>query len=225
MTGSERTITQWRRRPTIAQDGLEEFRRARSAGGKRLIDVGRPPHSHLRVVPTSRETVRADDALALTRWRQRHADAFLSRFDGTPKRTTGWLTEVVANDESRIIFLIEDSQGIAYGTMGIIEADFSAGQFELDGVMRGEPAPRRGAMADAVLALLGWAGEALHLSEAQIRVLADNPAVEFYRRLGFSERGRVGLREVVTADGTELVEDEAATAPSLIRMARSTGVE
>lgn len=187
-----------------------------------MAAVGVPVHSYLRIVPTSRETLRVDDAAALTRWRRQHADAFLSRFDATIERTVTWLTEVVERDPARLILIVEDRAGAGYGTLGITNVDFDEGRFELDGVMRGEPAPRPGAMTDAILALLHWTDRVLHLREAHLRVLADNPAVDFYRRVGFEEFGRVGLREVQTDDGIELVADPTATDATLLQMRRAT---
>jgi hypothetical protein len=41
----------------------------------------------------------------------------------------------------------------------------------------------------------------LGLGSIGVRVLSDNPALEFYRRSGFVEQTRVPLRATPTADG------------------------
>jgi RimJ/RimL family protein N-acetyltransferase len=184
------------------------------------IPVGVPPHSFLRPVPTSESGLRDDDVELLTIWRRMYADAFLSRFEVSRERTAAWLIRTVDRDARRRIYMVEDAGHRSYGTVGMARIDPRERHFELDGVMRGRPAPCDRAMSQAILALISWSARELGMAEVRVRVLADNPALAFYRRLGFVERCTIGLREVHTDDGIDLIEDEDATARRVVHLWR-----
>jgi GNAT superfamily N-acetyltransferase len=122
--------------------------------------------------------------------------AFLTEFVATQERTAAWLASTVGPDSGRILFLLRDDRGAAFGACGLAFIDWTAGSFELDGVTRGsEVAP--GGMSAGLRTLIGWAAGQLGLRLPLVRVLADNEhALEFYRRLGFNETYRLPLRRV-----------------------------
>ena len=165
------------------------------------------------------------DVERLTSWRNQHVNTFLDIFEATPQRTSRWLHDVVARDDGRIVFMIEDTTGRTFGYCGLAHIDWSAGSFELDGVVRGLEGPP-GGMTHALLALLGWAVGELGLSPPLVRVRSDNPrAVAFYRSLGFAAERSEPLVSVTLPDMTRWIESSSApdAAPHLIHMVRRAG--
>lgn len=49
-------------------------------------------------------------------------------------------------------------------------------------------------MTDSLKALISWAQSQLGLKKISVRVRSDNPAVNFYRKFGFSEEKQVPLQ-------------------------------
>jgi RimJ/RimL family protein N-acetyltransferase len=162
--------------------------------------VGQPPVALLRPVPARTEWIRSSDVAALTAWRNRFARAFLTEFAATEARTLRWLTETVAEDEGKILFMADAPDGRTFGYLGLDAIDWERRLGEADAIVRGEPAPP-GTMAASLTALLRWAREGLGLRDLWVRVLSDNPALQFYGRVGFEERRRVPLRREETAAG------------------------
>jgi RimJ/RimL family protein N-acetyltransferase len=180
------------------------------------LPVGQPPVALLRPVPARAEWIRPSDVAALTAWRNRFAGAFLTEFAATEARTLRWLTEAVAADEGKILFMADAADGRTFGYLGLDAMDWERRVGEADAIVRGEPAPP-GAMAASLTALLRWAREGLGLHDLWVRVLSDNPALHFYGRVGFQERRRVPLRREETAAG----EFAWVEAPSLSSWDRS----
>jgi RimJ/RimL family protein N-acetyltransferase len=159
----------------------------------------------LRPVATMPERVDPDDVQCLTELRNRHPRAFLTEFEATPERKTKWLTKYVRQDRGRILFMVENTARERLGYIGLAFIDWDAKSGEADAIVSGGSSPR-GAMKYSLLTLLLWAQGQLGLESLSVRVLADNPAVNFYRRLGFVETGVTPLVRVPNADGCAWVE-------------------
>jgi len=157
------------------------------------------PGARLRPVTTANP--RVDDVARLTAWRNRNHQSFLSEFTATEARTRGWLTGSVTADDSRILFMIEERSGLVLGYVGLAYIDWANSYGEADSVVRGERASAPGIMGAAVKSLMSWGRRELQLRGYGVRVLSDNPALEFYHKQGFREQRRVPLRSVRTADG------------------------
>jgi hypothetical protein len=175
-----------------------------------VLPVGEPPVAVLRPVPTRPDRLNADDIRRLTEWRNRFVGAFLTEFEATEARTGRWLTEEVGPADDRILFMLDDVAGRTFGHMGLCAIDWRKSRAEADAVVRGADAPA-GVMRRALVTLLMWARQSLGLSHLCVRVRSDNGAVAFYRKAGFVERRRVGLRRLVEPGMVRWVED--ATLP------------
>lgn len=172
------------------------------------IPVGRPIRAVLRPVSTRKGHLNAADVIRLTDWRNRFGRAFLTEFDATYERTSNWLIEVVGPSHTRVVFMVDDLAGHTVGYMGLACIDWESGSFEIDAIVRGEEASR-GLMGEAVRTMIRWARCQLGLGDAQVRVLADNNAREFYRRIGFRDARQVPLRRVEEPGMTRWVEEDA----------------
>ena len=165
------------------------------------IHVGDPVEAVLR--PANH-----DDVCVLTEWRNRFVRSFLTEFEATEERTKAWLTEVVGPDPTRFLFMLDDVHGRTIGYLGLAFIDWEERTGEADAIVRGvDELP--GIMTKALLALLRWAHRDLGLTKAlNVRVRSDNPAVNFYLKLG-AETRRVPLREIRETGMTRWVEDES----------------
>jgi perosamine synthetase len=134
----------------------------------------------------------------LAQWREENAFAYPSQFPVTLESTAAWLQDRVLDVEDRMLFLVADAQGKVLGHLGFSNAYNSAGEIEVDNVVRGVRGVEPGIMANALRTLLDWGFEQLRPSAAFLRVLDDNRhAIEFYRRLGFVDDRRIPLRRHV----------------------------
>ena len=183
-----------------------------SAGPGRglCLPVGEPVIALLRPVATAGGRLAPGDVGRLTRWRNRHPRAFLTEFEATKERTARWLRDIVGPGEDRILFMIDDLHGRAFGYMGLAFIDWVAGSAEVDAFVRGEP-DVPGGMTAGLRALRSWAATALGLPQLGVRVLSDNRAVAFYRAFGFVEHRRVPLRRCQEAERVVWAEDPDAT--------------
>jgi len=160
----------------------------------------------LRPVKSGAEHIDSHDVTCLTKWRNCHVRAFLTEFEANTERTARWLSEYVHFDDGRILFMIDDASGAPIGYMGIANIEWEASYVEADAIVSNGKTPR-GLMSAALRTLLRWAKGQLGLRNVAVRVLSDNPALHFYRKLGFLEVKRVPLRCEVQPGMISWVED------------------
>jgi dTDP-4-amino-4,6-dideoxygalactose transaminase/RimJ/RimL family protein N-acetyltransferase len=171
--------------------------------------------------PINTRAPRASDVEALSTWRNQHVKSFLTEFDATTARTRRWLETSVCNDDSRVLFMIEDSKSRALlGYIGIAFIDWKRETAEADSVVRGDER-RPGLMTAALRTLIDWAGRDLGLVSFSVRVLADNPAIRFYEKFGFQEVRRAPVVSERTPHGIswrEAAEPSARAERELVYM-------
>jgi RimJ/RimL family protein N-acetyltransferase len=156
------------------------------------IAVGTPIVAVLRPVATV-GTLNANDVRVLTAWRNRFVTSFLTEFEATEERTEQWLRTTVANDPTRVLFMLDTLEGTTAAYVGLAFIDWETGYGEADAVVRGADLPP-GVMTAALHTLLAWAQNQLGLTALGVRVRSDNAALHFYEKVGFVERRRVPLR-------------------------------
>ncbi len=206
---------------------LNAIKRSAVAKGPALcLPVGLPVEALLRPVATRVGSLNAEDVRLLSEWRNRFVSAFLTEFEAHDERTTRWLTEGVGPDDSRILFMVDECQsGQTVGYMGLAFIDWVKYSGEADAIVRGRDAAP-GLMRRALLTLLSWAHHQLGLQTLGVRVRSDNPALGFYRKMGFEEIRRTPLRRAEQPGMIQWSEDESLPPgePSLVHMRLSAPV-
>jgi RimJ/RimL family protein N-acetyltransferase len=185
------------RRRLAGRELLDHIRKAPADATPYRIPILTCADYYLRCVRTT--SPREDDVERLTEWRNRHVKSFLTEFHATRERTRDWLVNEVANDDGRALFMIEHTDGRIAGYIGLARIDWDRRTAEADSVVRGEP-DRPGLMTAGLRTLFDWARRELGILRFSVRVLADNPAVAFYERFGFSVRRSIPLRPVRNDD-------------------------
>jgi len=187
-------------------------------GPRASLVIGSPPEALLRPVATA-GAQHESDARLLTAWRNRFKDAFLHEFEATEERTKAWLSRVVGPSDDRALFMVSLPDGTTIGYMGLAYIDWARRYGEADAIVRGKEAPK-GLMQRCLTELISWGQAQLGLQHVAVRVRSDNPAVEFYRRIGFEETKRVPLIVVDESDGRRF--EEAAHAHSDLTLVHMT---
>lgn len=184
-----------------------------------VLPVGKPVEAVLRPIATDAKRINIQDVQLLSEWRNRFVKSFLTEFNAHNERTITWLTHSVAEDQGKLMFMIDSLDGISIGHVGLGFIDWNTGYVEADAIVRGGSA-RKGLMKEALQLLLRWAKTSLGLNDAWVRVRSDNPAVHFYQKVGFVEIKRIPLSKKNNGDTLIWYEDYNAgeDAPSLVYM-------
>jgi len=162
----------------------------------------------LRPVATKRGLQNSIDVTCLTNWRNRFVKSFLTEFVAREEGTEIWLAETVFTDNSKILFMIENEKEERIGYMGLAYIDWDKCYGEGDAIVRAQNAPK-GLMSASLATLLNWANKRLGLGDIGLRVLSDNPALMFYKKLGFDEIKRIPLKANIMNDMVSWVEDDS----------------
>ena len=149
------------------------------------------PQVRLRMVSTIHP--KEDDIIYLSEWRNRYVHSFLTEFEATAQRTRKWITQVIAQDFSRILFMIEEPGLPPLGYIGLAFIDYDRQIAEADSVVRGNTG-HPGIMTLALQTLIEWSQAYLGIKKIGVRVLSDNPALAFYEKFGFREVKRIPLQ-------------------------------
>lgn len=165
-----------------------------------VLPVGEPLRAVLRPIATVPGALDAEDVRLLTEWRNRHVERFLTEFVATNARTAAWLSGTIHTNGNKMLFMLESPEGTRLGHLGIGFIDWRGGYGEADAIVSGGASPP-GLMKLALQTLLRWAREQLGLAHLAVRVRSDNPAVAFYRRVGFVEHRRTPLVAEDQPDG------------------------
>ena len=178
---------------------------AKGHGPSLVLPVAHDVPALLRPVATVPGHLDGDDVDLLTVWRNRHVKSFLSEFVATRERTSSWLTEQVHANAGKMLFMVETLDGKRVGHVGLGFIDWDKAYGEADAIVSGGASPK-GLMKASLLVLMNWSRDVLGLNELAVRVRSDNPAVEFYRRVGFREVKRVPIRAQAMPDGIQWLE-------------------
>jgi RimJ/RimL family protein N-acetyltransferase len=199
---------------------LAALKQSTQAGQLALVlPVGQPVQAVLRLIPTQPGALNAQDLQLLSDWRNRYVQSFLTIFHAHPERTARWLTEFVGPSPAKILFMVEDLNGVSLGHIGLDFINWETGYGEADAIVSGGSSPK-GLMKLALQTALRWARDQLGLSQLGVRVRSDNTALTFYQKTGFVEQKRVPISARQEGDMQVWSEDpsSATPEPSLVYM-------
>ena len=192
-----------------------EFRRKILSLFKKIKSSGRasqliPIYEKNRVVAQLRlitSDFTNEEVKLLAEWREASAEWFPSQFKVTKKGTRKWLKEKVINAKDRILFWVQDLEGLFIGHMGLYRFDFKNRSCEIDNVVRGRQNVISGIMTLGLKALLNWTFSTLGIRAIYLRVFSDNEkAIALYQRCGFKEVRKIPLKRVIKGDTIRWVE-------------------
>ncbi|MFZ6692472.1 GNAT family N-acetyltransferase [Undibacterium sp. SXout20W] len=172
-----------------------------------VIPVGKPVQAYLRVISTVEGKLDPVDLSLLSDWRNKYVKSFLTEFHSYPERTAKWLTNYVHQSDGKILFMLENLDGVRLGHIGLAFINWETGYGEADAIVSGGDSPR-GLMKLALQTTLKWARNQLSLTTLGVRVRSDNTALDFYKKVGFEETKRVPLRFEKNGDDINWFEDE-----------------
>jgi putative acetyltransferase len=157
--------------------GLDDLKQ-----GKARLDVLHPGHTVVLRGATP------GDAGLLAGWRHAHRRWFLTEFPPDANRTRTWLTASIAAPDRLLLVVEVDGTPVAH--LGLREIDVARGEAEVDNVVRGRADGGKGVMSRALQVMLSWAEQALGIRRVALQVFADNPARDFYAKIGFTLAGQ-----------------------------------
>lgn len=136
----------------------------------------------------------------LTNGRNANTDSFLTFFEATVPRTKSWLTNVVAQDDRRLLFTVKNVlTGDIYGYMGLAYGNEDGSYIEADAIVRTAHRAVPGLMKMSFQRMLHWIQFEVGISSVWVRVLSDNSAIAFYQKSHFEIQTVKPLYEVYDA--------------------------
>jgi len=138
----------------------------------------------------------------LTEARNSNTTSFLTMFNATEEGTRNWLSQTVAKEDNRILFMLQNMRKKNYyGYMGLAFGNNDGSYIEADAVVRIDQNMIHGLMKASLTRLLEWVRIDLNIASVGVRVLSDNPALKFYERCGFIKHKCQDLYDAKDASG------------------------
>lgn len=176
---------------------LNQYKRKQSSDKLILIPVldgSQNTVGFLRPITADFRITITDCVELLSRWRANSPTLSPTQFQVTYKGTERWLDDLVINNDQRILFMVQDSNGNYIGHMGFADFCYERQSADVDLVVRGEPNISHGLMEYAIKALVHWGKQELELKHIELDVLWDNEhAISFYERCGFQKGDLIPL--------------------------------
>jgi RimJ/RimL family protein N-acetyltransferase len=151
--------------------------------------------------------------------RRRNQIAFPAIFNVTYNGTLAWFHKRVIDDPERLLYGVFNADGCLVAHSGYATFDWSAGDGEIDNVMRCDDTAPKGLMRHVTAALLDHAYRTLGLSSMSLRVFGDNyRAIRLYMHCGFVPVESIPLTCVFNEGGLAWQQQESFQSGSTFRI-------
>jgi hypothetical protein len=136
----------------------------------------------------------------LTNWRKNNATSFFTQFLPTVERTRLWLRDVVLPDPTKILFLVEDTDGRKVGQFGL--CGITTEDAELDNAIRGESGGHPQLFYFVELTIIRFCFEYLGVKRVVGNLFSNNHMSLFlHKSIGFTVEKTFFLQKTVNQDG------------------------
>jgi hypothetical protein len=138
----------------------------------------------------------------LTNWRKNNATNFFTQFLPTIDRTRLWLRDVVLPDPTKILFLVEDTDGRRVGQFGL--CGITTEDAELDNAIRGESGGHPQLFYFVELTIIRFCFEYLGVKRVVGNLFSNNIiALLLHKKIGFTVEKTLFLQKTVDQDGVQ----------------------
>lgn len=135
----------------------------------------------------------------LTDWREIHKKCFFTQFDSTTARTKKWLQEIIVPDDSKILFIIHDADGIPIGNYGL--RNITESSAELDNLLIGDSKKHGPLILAAMKSFINWAFSEFHFQYLTAAIFSQNdPVIFLHKKMGFLITNRIPVRKIERPD-------------------------
>jgi RimJ/RimL family protein N-acetyltransferase len=151
--------------------------------------------------------------------RRRNQIAFPAIFNVTYAGTLAWFKKRVIEDPERILYGVFNADGCMVAHAGLATFDWTAGDGEIDNVMRCDDTAPKGLMTHVTNALVQHAYETLGLNSVSLRVFGDNHrAIKLYMQCGFVPVESIPLTCVFNDAGLSWQQQDQFTSDQTFRI-------
>jgi perosamine synthetase len=143
----------------------------------------------------------------ITNWRNVNVDVYPTQFSATLESTKIWMKDHLLAVDDRILFLVCENNGKAWGHIGFNGCFNSDLSFEIDNVIKGESDAQKGIFSEAMIALIEWARKTINVNNFYLRVMDKNHhAINFYKKNEFVEERLIPLIKVEKTGSINYIE-------------------
>ena len=143
----------------------------------------------------------------ITNWRNVNVDVYPTQFSATLESTKIWMKDRLLAVDDRILFLVCENNGKAWGHIGFNGCFNSDLSFEIDNVIKGESDAQKGIFSEAMIALIEWARKTINVNNFYLRVMDKNHhAIHFYKKNEFVEERLIPLIKVEKTGSINYIE-------------------
>ena len=143
----------------------------------------------------------------ITNWRNVNVDVYQTQFAATLESTKIWMKDHLLAVDDRILFLVCENNGKAWGHIGFNGCFNSDLSFEIDNVIKGESDAQKGIFSEAMIALIEWARKTINVNNFYLRVMDKNHhAIHFYKKNEFVEERLIPLIKVEKTGSINYIE-------------------
>lgn len=155
----------------------------KQAAGLKSIDV-----EGFTLVPVGQYILDDTELLGrLAHWRNTYVAAYPTRFTATVESTRVWLQNLILQS-SRLLFMVNDSQGYIVGHLGLAGIDSTTHTLEIDNVVRWSDQLPPNTFSRCLQSLVDWAHSTMYIEELTLCVFSSNlRAINFYQKKLFRQ--------------------------------------